>query len=156
MQKAFLPWGHQCRAKNTGVGVRQAWLWIPGLLWALLSIAEPQVASSVKWGSHLPYRMAVIIEMMQIKCLHRYPVSINSLNKHLFRTYSFRRCARWWWYQPKQNITKQKEKRPGSWCIWEEKRNIQKERICPEGFADNMLECLLFPRAMASWMLYTG
>lgn len=28
--------------------------------------------------------------MMQIKCLHRYSVSVNSLNKHLLRTSSFR------------------------------------------------------------------
>ena len=91
MQKALL-------AEATDIGQR-AWLleedWPDfefRLLWASLSIAEPQVlvASSVKWKCYFPYR---IFEIKQIKCLHRHSVSTNSLNKHLLSTYSFRCCA---------------------------------------------------------------
>ena len=45
-----------------------------------------------------------------------------------------------------------KTKRKKTWFLvyLGRKKKIQKERICAERFADNMLECLLFPRAMAS------
>ena len=57
-------------------------------------------------------------------------------------------ASAWWSYQSKQNITKQQKKRSVSRVFW--KKQKFRERVCPEKFVDNILECLLLPRTVAS------